>query len=60
MTLKEAGDKLNMSQPILRRWIAEGKLKTIPASPNSNRRRITQGQLLDFVKWLESPESEKS
>lgn len=59
MTLKEAGDKLGMSQPTLRRWIAEGKLKTVRSSPMSNRRKITQGQLSDFVKWLESPESEK-
>lgn len=54
MTLKEAGDKLGMSQPVLREWIASGKLKTVPASPKSNRRRITQDQLFEFVKWLES------
>lgn len=54
MTLKEAGDKLGMSQPVLRQWIAEGKLKTVRSSPTSDRRKITQDQLLEFVKWLES------
>jgi len=54
MTLKEAGDKLGMSQPVLRQWITDGKLKTVPASPTSARRKITQDQLLEFVKWLES------
>jgi len=60
MTLKEAGDELGMSQPILRKWIAEGRLKTIRSSPDSQRRKITRDQLSDFVRWLETSDSEKS
>jgi excisionase family DNA binding protein len=54
MTLKQAGDALGMSQPILRKWIAEGKLKTIRSSPDSTRRKITRDQLIEFIKFLES------
>jgi excisionase family DNA binding protein len=60
MTLKEAGDLLGMSQPILRKWISEGRLKTIRSSPDSLRRKITRDQLQDFIHWLESGDSEKS
>ena len=54
MTLKQAGDALGMSHPILRKWIAEGKLKTIRSSPDSTRRKITRDQLIEFIKFLES------
>ena len=57
MTIKQVSDILGMSQPIIRKWIAEGRLKTIQSSPVSRRRKITRDQLADFIRWLESEKS---
>ena len=51
LTLSEVGKRAGVSHTTVGKWIDGGHLKAV-SMPGSNRRRVKEGDLLDFIRKL--------